>query len=496
MGLSPRLEMRQGAKLGQQLALTPQLLQAIKLLQMSQAELLAFIESEIEKNPLLEREDGEEASNDNLDACDAADGDWLEPPQDAGEIAAALDTDVENIFPEDDAAPRASSNWQESYSPYWQEQSDSGDTSYDNTGESALSLAESLTRQLHLAISDLHQRFIGQQLIELVEDSGYITAPLENIAERLSVPLADVLGVLDILQSCDPAGICARNLQECLILQLKEKNRFDPAMEKLIARLDLVAKGDLAALKRICGVDAEDVAEMIAELRQLNPKPGLAFTSSFSETLLPDVVVRRAGKGDWLIELNSDVLPRLLVNERYATRFSRAAKTTSEKHYVSTCLQTAGWLVKSLDQRAKTVLKVATEIVKKQQAFFERGIAGLKPMSLRDIAEAIEMHESTVSRVTANKFMATPRGIFEFRYFFSTALAGDDGETVSSESVRHKIKTLIENEAPAHILSDDALVELLKKEGVIIARRTVAKYRDMLNIPTSAERKRQKRSFA
>ncbi|MES2906736.1 MAG: RNA polymerase factor sigma-54, partial [Pseudomonadota bacterium] len=352
--------------------------------------------------------------------------------------------------------------------------------------------------QVHhgFAESDLQRRFIGQQLIELVDDAGYITTPLESVAERLSVPINEVLATLEILQGCDPAGICARNLQECLALQLKEKDRFDPAMEKMIQHLDLVAKSDIISLKRFCSVDAEDIADMIMELRQLNPKPGLAFTSSFSETLLPDVIIRKAGKGDWLIELNSDVLPRLLVNETYATRFTGAAKTPTEKQYVSTCLQTASWLVKALDQRAKTVLKVATEIVKKQQDFFDQGVAGLKPMSLRDIADAIEMHESTVSRVTANKFMATPRGIFEFRYFFSTALAANDGETVSSESVRYRIKALIEAEKPQNILSDDTIVELLKKEGTIIARRTVAKYRDMMNIPTSAERKRQKRSFA
>lgn len=492
MGLSPKLELRQG----QQLSLTPQLLQAIKLLQMSQAELLAFIEAEIEKNPMLEREDSsldvgapEPEANDNNDATD---GDWAEPVQELSEIAAAFDTDVENVFPENETAPSASS-WESSASPYWQE--GGAFDQFDGAGE-APSLSEALTQQLHLAENNLQRRFIGQQLIELVDDAGYITAPLDTLAARLSVPLSKVLSVLETLHGFDPPGICARNLQECLALQLKEKDRYDPAMQKLIENLELVAKADMISLKRVCGVDAEDIADMIMELRQLNPKPGLAYTASFSETLQPDVIVRRGSKKEWLIELNADALPRLLVNEVYATRISTSAKTPVEKQFVSTCLQNASWLVKSLDQRAKTVLKVASEIVKKQQGFFDHGVAELKPMSLRDIAEAIEMHESTISRVTTAKFMATPRGLFEFRYFFSTALASSRGEAVSSESVRHKIKTLIDNESTSNILSDDAIVEVLKKDGLTIARRTVAKYRDMLSIPTSAERKRQKRSRA
>jgi RNA polymerase sigma-54 factor len=491
MGLSPKLELRQG----QQLSLTPQLLQAIKLLQMSQAELLAFIEAEIEKNPMLEREDAgfdvgapETEANDN----DATGGDWVEPSQEAGEIAAAFDTDVENVFPENENASAAPS-WGSSASPYWHE-SGSFDH-FDGAGE-APSLSEALTQQLHLAESDLQRRFIGQQLIELIDEAGYLTTPLDTLAARLSVPLTKVFSVLETLQGFDPPGIGARNLQECLTLQLKEKDRFDPAMQKLIENLDLVAKADMLSLRRICGVDAEDIADMIMELRSLNPKPGLAYTASYAEALQPDVNLKRGAKGTWLIELNSDALPRLLVNETYAARISTAAKTPVEKQFVSTCLQNANWLVKSLDQRAKTVLKVATEIVKRQQGFFDHGVAELKPMNLRDIADAIDMHESTISRVTTAKFMATPRGMFEFRYFFSTALASSSGEAVSSESVRHKIKTLVEAEHASNILSDDAIVEVLKKDGLAIARRTVAKYRDMLGIPTSAERKRQKRSRA
>ncbi len=496
MSFTQKLELRQG----QQLSLTPQLLQAIKLLQMSQLELSAFIETEIEKNPMLDREDA--AQNDSAPQADNANeaperDDWLNPSENESDIAATFDTDVENVFPESEGA----SSPEASASLYWREGGMGGNAG-GNTGENfegadnAQSLSEALTQQLHLAEHDVGRRFIGRQLIALVDDAGYIAAPLEPLAQRLGVPLKVVTSVLETLQGFDPPGVCARNLQECLSLQLKERDRFDPAMEKLISNLELVAKGDIVGLRRICGVDAEDIADMIMELRRLNPKPGLAYAASYSETLLPDVYVRPGKKGEWLVELNSDALPRLLVNETYAARISAAAKTPVEKQFVSACLQNAGWLVKSLDQRAKTVLKTASEIVKKQQGFFERGVAGLKPMTLRDIADAIGMHESTVSRVTANKFMATPRGIFEFRYFFTTALTASDGGTISSESVRHKIKGLIDNEAPANILSDDAIVELLKKDGLTVARRTVAKYRDMLGIPTSAERKRKKRSLA
>jgi RNA polymerase sigma-54 factor len=498
MGPSPKLELRQGQRLSQNLSLTPQLLQAIKLLQMSQAELAAFIEAEIEKNPMLECEEAsrEEMTLD-MQANDngVSEGDWAEPSRDGSEIAATLDTEVENIFPEDETlSPQQASSpsWEISISPYWQENAD-----FENfdSAEGPPSLGDMLTQQLHLAEQNLHRRFVGQQIIELVDEAGYISTPLEPLAERLGVSFETVLSALELLQGFDPPGICARNLQECLILQLKEKNRFDPAMEKLIAHLELVAKADLTALKRICGVDAEDIADMIAELRQLNPKPGLAFSSPYSDSgnLRPDVFVKRSAKNEWHVELNSDALPRLLINETYAAKITLSARTPIERQFVSTCLQNANWLVKSLDQRAKTVLKTASEIIKKQQGFFEHGVAELKPMSLRDIAEAIEMHESTVSRVTMNKFMATPRGIFEFRYFFSTAVASNTGEALSSESVRHKIKALIDNEKPANILSDEAIVDILKSDGLVIARRTVAKYRDMMNIPTSAERKRQKR---
>lgn len=494
MEMSPRLELRQG----QQLGLTRQLLQAIKLLQMSQGELSAFIQTELEKNPLLEREDGsrEDVAVSANDNGQIAEDDWL-PSSDANEIAATFDTDVENIFPEDGAlATQPVTEWAETDSPYWQQQGTNRDNMYEGISSEGVSLHDALLQQLDLAEDDLQHRFIGQQLVELVDDAGYITAPLEDIAAKLNISFAEVLSVLNLLQSFDPPGICARNLQECLTLQLKEKDRFDPAMEQLVLHLDLVAKGDMVGLRRICGVDAEDLADMMMELRKLDPKPGAAFVSSYAETLIPDVNVRRDRKGIWQVELNADALPRLLVNETYASRISHGVKTKDEKHYISACLQTASWLVRSLDQRAKTVLKVATEIVRQQESFFEKGVSELKPMLMRDIADAIEMHESTVSRVTSNKYMATPRGTFEFRYFFTTGLVSEDGESVSSTSVRHQIKALIEEEQSNNVLSDDAIVDLLKKQGVIIARRTVAKYRDMMHIPTSAIRKRQKRSRA
>jgi RNA polymerase sigma-54 factor len=278
-----------------------------------------------------------------------------------------------------------------------------------------------------------------------------------------------------------------------LTLQLKDKNRFDPAMQSLIEHLDMLARRELTALMRICGVDAEDLTEMIAEIRALDPKPALAFDHALAQPITPDVLMRPAPGGGWIVELNSDTLPRVLVNTRYYTKVVTSARNKEEKSYLSERFQSANWLVKSLHQRATTILKVASELVRQQEAFFQKGIQHLRPLVLRDIATAISMHESTVSRVTANKYMATPRGIYELKYFFTQAIAGSDGgESHSAESVRYRIKSLIEAEAPQDILSDDRIVDILKADGVDIARRTVAKYREAMHIASSVQRRREK----
>jgi len=305
--------------------------------------------------------------------------------------------------------------------------------------------------------------------------------------------VSDVETVLARLQKFDPAGVFARSLSECLALQLREKNRLDPAMQALLDNLDLLARRDMPGLMRVCGVDAEDIAEMAAEIRALDPKPGLAFESEVTQTLVPDVFVRPNTDGGWLVELNSETLPKVLVNARYHAKVAKGAKTKADKIYLSECLNSANWLVKSLDQRANTILKVASEIVRQQDGFFAHGVQHLRPLNLRTIAEAIDMHESTVSRVTSNKYIATARGIYEMKFFFSSAIASSDGgEAHSAEAVRSRIRDLIEAEKPDEILSDDRLVEILKGSGIDIARRTVAKYREGLKIPSSVQRRRLK----
>ena len=303
--------------------------------------------------------------------------------------------------------------------------------------------------------------------------------------------------MLAVLQTFDPPGICARDLAECLAIQLKENDRYDPAMQALISRLDLLAKRDFSALKKICGVGDEDLTDMIAEVRRLNPKPGHAFGSAIVQPIVPDVFVRPAPDGAWLVELNSDTLPKVLVNQSYYSEVSATARRDTDKSYLTECLQSATWLVRALDQRARTILKVSNEIVRQQDAFFAHGVEYLRPLNLKTVAEAISMHESTVSRVTANKYMATSRGIFELKYFFTSAIAAaHGGEAHSAESVRHRIKQLIDAEPAADVLSDDTIVEKLREAGVDIARRTVAKYREAMRIPSSVQRRREKQVAA
>jgi RNA polymerase sigma-54 factor len=299
-----------------------------------------------------------------------------------------------------------------------------------------------------------------------------------------------------VLQTFDPPGVCARNLTECLAIQLKERDRYDPAMQTLVEHLDLLAKRDFVGLRRLCNISEEDLADMIAEIRSLNPKPGLAFGSTMVQPIVPDVFVRAAPDGTWQVELNSDTLPKVLINQKYYAQVSKTSRNEKEKAYIADCLQTATWLVRALDQRAKTILKVSSEIVRQQDGFFAKGVQHLRPLNLKTIADAIGMHESTVSRVTANKYMATSRGIFELKYFFTSAIAAaDGGEAHSAEAVRHRIRQLIDDESDEDVLSDDTIVEKLRSAGVDIARRTVAKYREAMRIPSSVQRRREKRAI-
>ena len=499
MGLSQKLEMRQG----QSLVMTPQLQQAIKLLQMSNFELQSFVETELERNPLLDRDEkalvAAETTRQPTDMTTE-----LKSEASTAERLEAMDTDLTNVYADEakadtanrEAAGSPDGGWASMRSHSGNANGGGDDMDYAQNMTREVTLNEHLTDQLNLAMADPARRLIGAHLIGMVNEAGYLSGELETVADLLGASLAEVETVLSILQGFEPAGVFARDLQECLAIQLKEHDRYDPAMRALIENLDLVAKRDFMGLERVCGVDHEDVKDMVAELRALNPKPGNAFGTLIVQPVVPDVFVRAAQDGTWHVELNSETLPRVLVNNQYYARVSANAARDTDKLYLSECLSTAAWLVKSLDQRARTILKVAREIVRQQDSFFLEGVSGLRPLNLRTVADAISMHESTVSRVTSNKYIGTPRGIFEMKYFFTTAINATEGEpSHSAEAVRHRIKRLIESETAKSVLSDDQLVDLLRAEGVDIARRTVAKYREALGLPSSVQRRREKRAY-
>lgn len=374
--------------------------------------------------------------------------------------------------------------------------SDSGAARPEDFTAEKSSLRDFLREQMHLVIYDPPERLIADYIIDMIDDAGYLQGSIDEACERLNAPVETVESVLVIIQKLEPAGVGARTLSECLTLQLKEQNRYDPAIAALLDHLDLLANRDFTALRRLCNVDMDDLSEMISEIRALNPRPGLAYGFNNAEPVIPDILIDRDRSGQFRVRLNSETMPRISINREFYTSAKRMIRNEKDKSYLQNCMTTANWLARSLDQRRQTMLKVAKEIVKQQAAFFEYGVRGLRPLALKDIAERIEMHESTVSRVTSNKYMQTPRGTFELKYFFSSSIpAAGDGDAHSSEAVKHHIKELIDNEAPNKILSDDKIVALLKDEGIDIARRTVAKYRELLRIPSSVQRRRIKSSL-
>lgn len=494
-GLGQRLEMRQG----QSLVMTPQLQQAIKLLQLSNVELAEYCEAELEKNPLLERDDAAAAIAGEGEAPQADTiGERADEALAREDFSKASDMDEaahDNMY---DGEPRKMAEGPQSgsltdWTTVKSGNAYEGEDGLESSVAAGASLKDHLESQLSIAALLPEDRMILLALIDAVDEAGYLRADLMEIATRLGCEIEDVQAVLGVLQGFDPVGVGARDLSECLGLQLKAKDRLDPAMEALLTRLDLVARRDMGQLTALCGVDAEDIADMISEIRQLNPKPGLAFGAEPVTPVVPDVFVRVGPDGGWLIELNTDTLPRLLVNNQYYGTVSKGARDKDSKNYLADCLNNANWLVKSLDQRARTILKVASEIVRHQDAFLTHGVRHLRPLNLRIIADAISMHESTVSRVTSNKYIATPRGLFELKYFFTASIQSMNGaEAHSAEAVRDRIREMIGNEEPREILSDDRIVALLTADGVNIARRTVAKYREALRIPSSVERRRLK----
>ena len=504
MALGPRLELRQG----QSLVITPQLQQAIKLLQLSNLELEAYVEGELERNPLLQRDEADHDPEAEPVKADAEPFETDHVPEGVAEadIDARPDDLYDSASPGDhatgDAGP-AMGGAEAGGSIDWSKAGRGGgfdgeDGEGHETHARELTLAEHLQEQVAVAGLTGAEQVIAAVLIDAVDEGGYLRADIAEVAERLGCDLDMVEDVLTVLQGFEPTGVFARDVAECLTLQLKERDRFDPAMAALVANLELLARRDMPGLRRVCEVDDEDLKEMIAELRALTPRPGSAFGGEPPQSVTPDVYVREGLGGLWHVELNAETLPRLLVDQRYHARVSGGARSDQEKTFVSDCMASANWLIKSLDQRAKTILKVASEIVRQQDGFLAYGVEHLRPLNLKTVADAIGMHESTVSRVTSNKYLATPRGVFEMKFFFTSSIASSHGgEAHSAESVRHKIRQLIDTErADSDVHSDDAIVDILKEAGVDIARRTVAKYREAMRIPSSVERKRMLRETA
>ena len=485
MGLGPRIDLR----VSQQLVMTQQLQQAIKLLALSNLEIEAVIAEELAKNPLLEARPGEGAPGEGLivredrefgeDAADPTGSDELIGSK-LGTEDSPVDMDWREAALETDSFADVGG-------------SVGGDDAFDfdrlEGGESGL--AEHLLAQLQGTGGTIGR--LAEAIVHELEETGYLDTQLRLIAEECEAGLSEAEQALELVQSLDPPGIGARSLEECIALQARAADRYDPAMARLIANLDLLAKGRMADLRRICGVDEEDLADMVRELRAYDPKPGCRFVSKEPEAITPDVFVRKS-RGGWVVELNNAALPRVLVNRRYHAELKRGPQDKSSKAWLGDCLASANWLVKALDQRARTIVKVASEVVKQQQGFFEQGVAALRPLTLAKVAEAIEMHESTVSRVTSNKYLACDRGMFELKYFFGSGVASDSGEGAAAEAVKAAIKAIIDEET--EVLSDDAIAAMLKGKGMDVARRTVVKYREAMGIGSSIQRRRQRKMVA
>ena len=474
----PHLELRQA----QSLIMTPQLQQAIKILQMNNVELNDFVSEELERNPLLEREEdndiSENINTENLENSENSD----------------LDIEYDNNFTNDSYAEASPSlSWSATKKTIFD---DSQLNAIDSFADEKVSLREYLISQINVDIKNIEERLIALLLIDFLDDAGYLIFDDVILTEKLKIDKELLTKVVDKLQGLQPLGVFARDLKECLAIQLKDKNRLDPAMQKLLDNLPLLAKKDFKALQRICSVSAEDLVDMVREIQKLDPKPASGFENITVQTLIPDVFMREDKNGNWIVELNNDTLPKVLLNQSYVKTINKANISKADKKIANNYLTSANWLIKALHQRAETILKVASEIVSYQKEFFTKGIEYLRPLTLKEIANSVEMHESTVSRVTTGKYMETPFGVFELKYFFNQALPNtgfkNAKENHSATTVKYKIKEMINSENPKEILSDEQIAYLLQRQGIAIARRTVAKYREALNIPTSAQRRRDK----
>lgn len=469
---------KQDLRQSQNLVMTPQLQQAIKLLQLSNIELAEYVEEELGKNPLLEKDDSSPDDNGDDSEYESADGE---------EDVARLESGTSDF---DAGGTQYGSGGDIKF--------EGQDQSFENRLETQKSLRQHLTDQLFIECEDSRDRMIGGLMIDHLDDTGYLRIDPDELAQILNCSRERIDHLLGIMKSFDPPGIFAADLPDCLALQLEDQNKLTPAHQKLIANLDVLADHDFKKLAKICEVEENTLTGLINDIRALNPRPASNFEHFVVQTAIPDVLMKKLPKhvgGGWRVELNTETLPRVLVNNEYYTQVAESAKKKEDREYITTQLNNANWLVRAMDQRAQTILKVASEIVEQQEAFFNYGIEFLRPLKLSDIAEEIDMHESTVSRVTTGKYIGTPRGIFELKYFFSSALGSETGgASHSSESVKARIKKLIDDEDPKKILSDDKIAEILKKDGIDIARRTVAKYREALHLGSSVQRRKQKKN--
>lgn len=492
MAITPRLEIKQT----QSLLMTPELRQAINLLQLNNVELNELVEQELSRNPLLEKEtdrlneqpDDHAPSIDNLNDAPSTVEEEFKP-----------DIDYDSSFDDDYASDREGYDLAEDYS--WADynknkDNHSGEPDFDYC-EQRLAAGKSLYRfleeQINIKFTTAADKIIARRLCENLDRAGYFRGNITELAQALKTSDCRINRVLSDLKGFEPSGIFAENLRECLTIQLKDRNRFDPVIAQFLDNLPLLAEGKLNELKQICRIDNDDLASIIADIKSLNPKPAADWDHDITSYVIPDVFVRRLKNGDYRVELNSMTLPRVLINHQYYSQI--LGKDKSAKRYLKENLSAANFLIRAMHQRASSILRVSEEIVRTQKDFFDYGIEKLKPMSLKDIAYNLEMHESTVSRVTANKYMQTPIGLFELKFFFSAAAGSYTGnDDMSTMTIKHKIKQLIAQEQAGNILSDDKIAELLAQEGIKIARRTVAKYRESLEIPSSAERKRLQKS--
>ncbi len=462
----------------QSLVMTPQMQQAVKLLQMNNLELQDFLEAEMVQNPLLEKVESE---NDREDQDEQSAHD--EAGESTEEYASPEDFDAGSKMAEIGAGGR--SNFSDAL------------PDFEDTLVGQKTLRDHLLGQLHIEAETPLERSLGTLLIDRLDEAGYLREDLKSLAQQFGCLPEALNHVLQKLKTFDPTGVFARDLSECLELQLIEQGAYDAPMKMLVSNLPLLAQHDLKKLSKLCEVTEEELGNMVSLIRGLNPRPSAEFEHVVAQTAIPDVLMRALPKnigGGWRVELNADTLPRVLVNKDYYTEVASKTKDKTEKEYLSNQLANASWLVKALDQRAQSILKVAAEIVEQQDGFFLYGIEFLKPLTLREVAEAVDLHESTVSRVTTGKFIGTPRGLLELKFFFTSSIGGADGQSISSETVKARIKTLTDEEDPAKILSDDDLAAILNQEGMNVARRTVAKYREALNIPSSVLRRRMKKN--